>query len=97
MSNSEDELDTINDVNQDFIIKKQKETFPKLTKFERTKLLSERATQIANGSPIFVKGEFTSAYEIAEAELKKNVIPFIIKRKNGNTIELWKLKDFDLS
>jgi DNA-directed RNA polymerase subunit K/omega len=80
-----------------YTIKKNKDNHNILSKYEKTKILSDRANQIANGSPIFVKGEFTNEYEIAEEEFRQNKIPFIIKRRNGQYIELLKLCDFELS
>ena len=92
----EDDIDTINDVNDEYVVKKtDKQTIRKITKYEKTRILSERATQIANGSPIFIDGDYTDAYQIAEEEFNQNKIPFIIKRKNGMEIELWKLNEFD--
>lgn len=70
-------------------------TVGRLTKYERTKVISERSTQISNGSPILVEKppNVTNAYEIAILELQARKIPFLIKRPYGNTFEYWKLKD----
>ena len=75
--------------------KKKYKTNPTLTKYERTRILSERATQISNGAPLFIVNpdKYTNAYDIAVAELEQKVLPFIIKRPYGNTYEYWKLKD----
>ena len=41
--------------NKDTIVDPLHKTFQYLTKFERAKILGQRAKQINNGSPIFVK------------------------------------------
>ena len=75
--------------------KKKYKTTPILTKYEKCRVLSERANQINCGSQIYIsKSEhFTNAYDIAVQELNEKKIPFIIKRPYGNTFEYWKLKD----
>lgn len=80
---------------------KMKETYitlPKLNKYEKTKIISERAQQIANGSISFLKNPetYNSVQEIALEELKQKKIPFIIERPIPNGIEYWKLEDCDL-
>ena len=71
-------------------------TFPYLTKFERAKILGQRAKQINNGSPIFVKvtPNIIEGHTIALMELQQKKIPFIIKRPlpNGSN-EYWKVSD----
>ena len=74
-------------------------TFPYLTKFERAKILGQRAKQINNGSPIFVKvtPNIIEGHTIALMELKQKKIPFIIKRPlpNGSN-EYWKVSDLSI-
>lgn len=74
-------------------------TFPYLTKFERAKILGQRAKQINNGSPIFVKvtPNIIDGHTIALMELKQKKIPFIIKRPmpNGSS-EYWKVSDLNM-
>jgi len=77
-------------------LKRSYKTSPVLSKYEKTKILSERAQQINDGSPIFVElreGESTSAYKIAMRELEEKKIPFLLKRPYGSTYEYWKVKD----
>jgi len=74
-------------------LKENYKTSPYLSKFEKTRILSERAQQITNGAPIFVEGNFTDTYSIAVKELEERKIPFIIRRPYGNTYEYWKIKD----
>ena len=86
----------INILMKDYSKKRKKyKTVNKLTKYERTKILSERASQIDDGSAIFIEdySSYDNAYEIACEELKQQKIPFIIKRPYGNTFEYWKLND----
>jgi DNA-directed RNA polymerase subunit K/omega len=66
-----------------------------LTKYEKTKILSERSSQIDDGSVIYLDdySMFDNSYEIACEELKQRKLPFIIKRPYGNTFEYWKLSD----
>ena len=74
-------------------------TFPYLTKFEKAKILGQRAKQINNGSPIFVKvtPNIIDGHTIALMELQQKKIPFIIKRPlpNGSS-EYWKVSDLNL-
>ena len=74
---------------------KNYKTTPTLTKYEKTKVLSERANQINYGSNILIENSenYSNAYDIAVAELNEKKIPFIIKRPYGNSFEYWKLKD----
>jgi DNA-directed RNA polymerase subunit K/omega len=73
-------------------------TIPILTKYEYTRILGVRATQIENGAPTFIDvHELVDSYLIAKAELEQKKIPFILKRPipNGN-IEYWKLEDLEI-
>ena len=75
--------------------KKNYKTTPVLTKYEKCRVLSERANQINCGAQIYLSNSdnFSNAYDIAVQELNEKKIPFIIKRPYGNTFEYWKLKD----
>ena len=74
-------------------------TLPILTKYERTRILGQRAKQINNGSKPFinVNENIIDGYIIAEMELKEKKIPFIIRRPlpNGG-LEYWKLEDLEI-
>jgi DNA-directed RNA polymerases I, II, and III subunit RPABC2 len=78
-------------------LKKKNITRPVLNKFEKTKIISERTQQLANGSFSFLKNpeSYESIYEIAMEELRQKKIPFIIKRPISNTFEYWKLEDLE--
>ena len=70
-------------------------TNPIITKYEKTRVLSERASQINEGATILISNaeSYSNAYDIAVAEYNNKKIPFIIKRPYGNTYEYWKLND----
>ena len=76
-------------------MKKHYITQPKLNKYEKTKIISERSQQIANGSISFLKNPetYNSVQEIALEELKQKKIPFIIERPIPIGSEYWKLED----
>jgi DNA-directed RNA polymerase I, II, and III subunit RPABC2 len=71
-------------------------TYPFLTLYERTKLLSLRASQLARGAAPFidVPEYLTDVYEVAKAELEAKRLPYILKRPlpDGN-YEYWRLAD----
>ena len=78
-------------------IKKNYSTKPNLNKYEKTKILSERAQQLANGSISFLKDtKLSNTYDIALEELNQKKIPFIIKRPIVNGFEYWKLEDLKI-
>jgi DNA-directed RNA polymerase I, II, and III subunit RPABC2/DNA-directed RNA polymerase subunit K len=55
---------------------------PRLTAYERARIVGIRAIQIQFGSPLFIEGiEETDPIKIAEIELEKRVLPLSIKRK----------------
>jgi DNA-directed RNA polymerase subunit K/omega len=70
-------------------------TTPHLNKYEKTKIVSERAQQLATGSISFLKNpeNYSNVQEIALEELKQKKIPMIIQRTLPNKIEYWKLED----
>jgi len=69
-----------------------------LTKYEKARILGERANQLNAGATPFVPVEphMIDGYLIALKELEEKKIPFIIKRPlpNGGC-EYWKLKDLE--
>jgi DNA-directed RNA polymerase I, II, and III subunit RPABC2 len=74
-------------------------TIPYLTKYEKTRVLGQRAKQIETGSKPFVKvpENIIESHIIAELELKEKKIPFIIKRPiPGGGFEYWKLNDLEV-
>ena len=71
-------------------------TYPFLTNYEKTKLLSLRTSQIEKGAHPYipVPEGVTSSYEIAKLELIEKKLPYILKRPLPNgTYEYWRLTD----
>ena len=69
-----------------------------LTKFEYTRVLGLRATQIENGAPLFitVNESIIDSYVIARMELEAKKLPFIIRRPlPGGKMEFWRLHDLE--
>ena len=83
----------------DIIVDPFHKTVPFLTKFEKARILGERAKQInAGGKPfVNVDASVIDGYLIAEKELEEKKIPFIIKRPltNGGC-EYWKIEDLEV-
>lgn len=80
------------------IIDKLHRTIPYLTKYEKARILGQRAKQINSGAYPLVKvpENVIDGLIIAELELKQKRIPFIIRRPlpNGGS-EYWKVKDLE--
>lgn len=75
----------------------QRQTYNLLTKFEKTRVISTRAEQIARGSAPTIQTDLTEPIAIAEEELLQNKIPIIIRRfvseGNEKKYEEWNAKD----
>ena len=73
-------------------------TIPILSRYERARVLGERADQINSGAQPFIEVEPTiiDGYLIALKELEQKKIPFIIQRPlpNGSS-EYWRLRDLE--
>jgi len=73
-------------------------TVPLLTKYEKARVLGERAKQLNSGAKPFLDVPETvlDGYLIARMEFEAKKIPFIIKRplRNG-TCEYWKVCDLE--
>lgn len=62
-----------------------------MSKYEKVRVLSNRATQIESGAPPTVNiDNLTDALAIAEKELREGVLPLKIIRKfpNGDVLEI---------
>jgi DNA-directed RNA polymerase I, II, and III subunit RPABC2 len=71
-------------------------TYPFLTNYEKTKIISFRASQISNGAKpyILVPEGVNDSYQIAVLELEAKRLPFIVKRPlPDGTFETWRLSD----
>jgi len=85
--------------NDGIIIDPLHKTIPYLTKYEKARILGQRAKQIETGAKPLVRVPETiiDAYIIAELELKEKRIPFIIRRPiPGGGSEYWNLKDLEI-
>jgi DNA-directed RNA polymerase subunit K/omega len=74
-------------------------TLPILTKYEKTRILGQRAKQINDGATPFVKvpESVIDGYLIALKELEEKKIPFIIRRPLPNRgSEYWHLEDLQI-
>lgn len=76
----------------------QRITLPKLTKYEKVRLLGTRAKQISLGAKVMIKNTSgLNPIEIAKLELEHKMIPMKIKRiLPDNKIEIWKLSELDI-
>jgi DNA-directed RNA polymerase I, II, and III subunit RPABC2 len=89
----------IRDVNGKIVDPLHKTT-PILTKYERARVLGERAKQIQQGSPLFIEGmdDVLDSFILAEEELKQKKIPYIIERPlpHGTSVEYWPLDELEI-
>jgi len=95
------EIETLSCITRDKsgnIIDPNHSTLPILTKYEKTRVLGQRAAQINSGAPSYIQipEGVIDGYIIAKMELDVKKIPFIIQRPLPNgTKEFWKLEDLE--
>ena len=74
-------------------------TLPIMSKYEKTRILGQRAKQLNSGNKPFVSvpKNIMDGYLIAQEELMQKKLPFIIRRPlpNGGS-EYWRLKDLEI-
>ena len=99
---SEEELQTLSTIVKDKngnIIDPFHKTIPIMTKYEKAKIIGIRAQQINSGSEPFIQidNNMIDGLTIANEELIKKKIPFIIRRPlpNGSS-EYWNINDLEL-
>ena len=93
------QLIKINKNEDGIIIDENHKTIPILTRYEKSKIIGLRATQINSGSELFIKApaNIIDGIALATMELKQKKIPFIIRRPLPNgTNEYWDIKDLDI-
>ncbi len=101
LNHNSDEVSKLSQVIRDdsgIIIDSLHKTQPYLTKYEKARVLGQRAKQIETGAKPLVKvpENIIDSYVIAELELREKKIPFIIKRPiPGGAFEYWNLKDLE--
>jgi len=76
----------------------ERTTIPRLTKYEKVRILGTRAKQISDGSKVFIKSnKVKNAMDIAELELEYKVIPLKIKRPLPNgKYEIWSIRELEI-
>jgi len=97
-----DEVEALSKVVRDedgFIIDPLHKTQPFITKYEKARILGERAKQLNAGSKPFIAidNNVIDGYLIALKEFEEKKLPFIVKRPlpNGGC-EYWKLQDLEI-
>lgn len=102
LQHKKEEIDTLSKIvrnEENVIIDPFHKTVPFLTKYEKARILGERAKQLNAGAKPFINLETSmiDGYLIAEKELQEKKIPFIIKRPitNGGC-EYWKVEDLEI-
>lgn len=102
MHHNDEEVETLCKIVRDadgVIIDPFHKTLPFVTKYEKARILGERAKQINSGAKPFVKVEkhVIDGYLIAMKEFEEKKIPFVIRRPlpNGGS-EYWKLADLQI-
>lgn len=99
--NNYDEIASLSVVTRDKnnnIIDDLHKTIPYLTKYEKSRIIGQRAKQINSGAKTFVKvpENIIDGYLIAELELIQKRIPFIIRRPIfGGGCEYWRVQDLE--
>jgi DNA-directed RNA polymerase I, II, and III subunit RPABC2 len=101
-SHNYDEIQTMAKVTRDnngTIVDPLHKTLPFVTKYEKARILGERAKQLNAGAQTFVEVDdnVIDGYLIALKEFEEKKVPFIIKRPlpNGGC-EYWKLSDLEI-
>jgi len=97
-----DEIDILSRVvrdNEGNIIDPLHQTLPFITRYEKARILGERAKQINAGAipMVEIDSDIIDGYLIAMKEFEEKKIPFIIKRPMPNGgCEYWKFKDLEI-
>jgi DNA-directed RNA polymerase subunit K/omega len=102
LSHNYDEIQTLSRVVRNsagVIVDDLHRTIPIMTKYEKTRILGQRAKQLNEGAPAFIKMDSTviDGYLIAVKELEQKKTPFIIRRPlpNGGS-EYWRIQDLEI-
>jgi DNA-directed RNA polymerase subunit K/omega len=101
-SHNYDEIDVLSRVVRDEngnIIDPLHKTIPFITRYEKARILGERAKQINSGAKPFVELEpnVIDGYVIALKEFEAKKIPFIVKRPMPNGgVEYWRFEDLEV-
>lgn len=81
-----------------FVSDNERISIPRLTQYERVRLLGDRAKQLSEGAKPLIKcDKIYSAMEIAILELEKKVIPLkIIRPRPDGLQELWSVSELEI-
>ena len=102
LQHKSEEIETLSKVvrnEENMIVDPFHKTVPFLTKYEKARILGERAKQLNAGGKPFVNVDpsILDGYLIAEKELNEKKLPFIIKRPITNgACEYWKIEDLEI-
>lgn len=100
-AHNDEEVETMCNIVRDannFIIDPLHKTLPFITKYEKARILGERAKQLDAGAKPFIsiKENMIDSYLIALKEYEMKKIPFIIRRPLPNgACEYWRLRDLE--
>lgn len=102
ISHNYDEVKSFAKISRDAsgqIIDSRHKTNPILTKYEKTRILGQRAKQLETGSQTFINpypSDVVDSYLLAQMEFDLGLIPFIIRRPlPGGKSEYWRLNDLE--
>ena len=101
-SHNYDEIQTLSRVVRNsagVIVDDLHKTIPIMTKYEKTRILGQRAKQLNEGAQPFIKIDSTviDGYLIAVKELEQKKTPFIIRRPLPNEgSEYWRIQDLEI-
>jgi DNA-directed RNA polymerase subunit K/omega len=88
---SDDNISEISDIDENFPVPTPLKTkiikYPMLSKYELTKIIGLRATQISEGADIYINipKNMIDPIQIAELELQQNKIPYLLHREINST------------
>ena len=92
---NDDEIEAQPDISVEYVLKEDRQSSAKLTKYEMVRILGERTKQLTMGAKPLIKNYKGLSYDkIAEEELLLNMIPFKIRRPLPNgKYELWNIEE----
>jgi DNA-directed RNA polymerase subunit K/omega len=84
--------------NEKYVSEENRITKPILTKYERVRILGERARQLSLGAKPMIHGvAHLDPKEVAKMELKQGVMPLIIERQlSSGQCERWKVRELKI-
>jgi DNA-directed RNA polymerase subunit K/omega len=100
-AHNDEEVETMCTIVRDtngFIVDPLHKTLPFVTKYEKARILGERAKQLDAGGKSFIalKDNLIDSYLIALKEYEAKKIPFIVRRPLPNgACEYWRLRDLE--